>query len=201
MHFVSKTLIRGSVAAGLALSLAGPAAAQTRVTSTPPTASTYDSGRPKVGLGISVVPLIDPAGVARTVEIYVPVLVAPQFRLEPSLGWASSNGPTGAQDTRDVTLGLGLFYVQNLAAPVDLYAGGRIKLNFAHLETGPANARVGTSGTDVVIAAALGGEYYVVPRFSVGLEGQLGFYSNSTVSGDNSGAYTTGLAFLRFYFL
>ncbi len=155
----------------------------------------------KIGIGVAIVPL-ETAGIASpTIELYLPIQVAPQLRLEPSLGVRTSNGPTGGTDTRDLTLGLGLFYVQSVATPVDLYAGGRLKLNFARREEGPTGARVSDSGADVAIAAALGGEYYLVPKFSLGLEGQLGFYSNSSVHDDSSGLFTTGLAFLRLYFL
>jgi hypothetical protein len=199
MRCVSKTLIRGAVAAALALSVAGPAQAQSRTSGTAPLGST--EARPMIGLGVSIEPLAEAAGRSKTIELYVPVLVAPQFRLEPSLGILSNSPPAGGTSTRDFTLGLGLFFVQKAAAPIDLYAGGRVKLNFAHVETGPVGARVTTSGTDVILAAAVGGEYYFVPRFSLGLEGQLGFFSNSTASGDNSGAFTTGLAFLRVYFM
>jgi hypothetical protein len=122
--------------------------------------------------------------------VYAPINIAPQFRLEPSLGLRTGD------DRSDITLGVGAFLVSPLAQQVDMYAGGRLKLNFADDETGARDE----SGTDVSIAAALGGEYYLVPRFSLGLEGQLGFYSTSEASGDDSGVFTTGLAFLRLYF-
>jgi hypothetical protein len=85
------------------------------------------------------------------------------------------------------------------AAPaLDLYAGGRLKLNFASFEPpgGPKD-----TGTDVILAAAVGGEYYLVPRFSTGLEAQLGYYSASSAApgGKASGLFTTGLVFLRMY--
>jgi hypothetical protein len=86
--------------------------------------------------------------------------------------------------------------VSRLSPPVDLYYGGRLKLNFASVDDGAADE----SGVDLILAGALGGEYYLVPRFSVGLEGQLGFFTDSEASGDDSGLFTTGLAFLRLYF-
>jgi hypothetical protein len=159
-----------------ALALAVPAAAQ--------------DTRTQVGLGIAIVPL-DPLD---TVELYVPITIAPQFRLEPSIGITTSDGP--GTDSSDFTLGVGGFYVSKLAPQMDMYAGGRLKLNFASVDSGTTD----DSGTDIVLAGALGGEYYFVPRFSLGLEGQLGYYSNSEVSGDDSGLFTTGLAFLRMYF-
>ncbi|OFX24298.1 MAG: hypothetical protein A2V77_02970 [Anaeromyxobacter sp. RBG_16_69_14] len=170
-----------------ALTMALPAAAQER--------------RTKIGIGIAIVPIETGNFANRTIELYLPIQIAPQLRLEPSLGIATSSGPDGGTDTRDLTLGVGLFFVQSVATPVDLYVGGRLKLNFARVEQGAPGARVSNSGADVALAGALGGEYYLVPKFSIGLEGQLGFYSNSSASGDNSGVFTTGLAFLRLYFM
>jgi hypothetical protein len=161
-----------------ALALATPALAQ-------------DAARPQFGIGIAIVPLDSPG---QTIEVYAPINVAPQLRLEPSLGISTSDGP--GNDTSNFTLGLGAFYVSRLAAQLDMYAGGRLKLNFASVDAGTTD----DSGTDISLAGALGGEYYLVPRFSLGLEGQLGFFSNSDVSGDDSGLFTTGLAFLRLYF-
>jgi hypothetical protein len=84
--------------------------------------------------------------------------------------------------------------VLRLAPPFDMYAGGRLKLNFAHESNATSD-----SGTDVLLAGAFGGEYYLSPHFSVGAEAQLGWRDNSSVSGDDSFVFTTGLAFLRFY--
>jgi hypothetical protein len=155
-----------------ALCLATPALAQ--------------DARRQFGIGISITPEAD-AGLS-PVEVYAPINIAPQLRLEPSLGLRTGD------DSSDITLGVGGFYVAPLAQQVDLYMGGRLKLNFADDD---ANDE---SGTDVSIAGALGGEYYLVPRFSVGLEGQLGFYALSDASGDDDGLFTTGLGFLRLYF-
>ena len=164
-----------------ALALAVPAAAQ-------------QQPRPTLGFGVSVAP-IENALLWPTFELYLPIRLAPEFRLEPSLG-IMSRDVNGGTDTRDITLGVGAFWVKPIAAPLDMYVGGRLKLNFAH-SSGPAGS---DSDTDVLLAAALGSEYYVVPQFSVGLEGQLGLYQHGAINGDDSGFYTAGLAFLRMYF-
>jgi hypothetical protein len=174
------------VVALAALALAAPAFAQQQ----PPPASEH---RSQLGIGVSITPS---AVVSPTIEVYLPIQVGPALRIEPSLGIATVNQPTGGTDTSDITLGVGVFLQQRVAQPVDLYVGGRLKLNFASVDTGATD----DSGTDFIIAAAIGGEYYLVPKFSIGLEGQLGFFSNSDVSGDNSGFFTTGLGFLRVYF-
>ena len=157
------------------------------------TAHAQDARRP-FGLGISIVPLesVSP----RTIEVYAPISIAPTLRIEPSLGVFTQDAPAGHVDTTDVTVGVGLFYVQRLAAPFDLYMGGRFKLNFASFDDGVND----DTGTDVTLAAAIGGEHYLATNFSLGAEAQLGFRSDSDVSGDTSGVFTTGLAFLRFYF-
>ncbi|HEY6002830.1 MAG TPA: outer membrane beta-barrel protein [Anaeromyxobacter sp.] len=156
--------------------------------------------RPKVGLGIGIAPFAVPgsgaATVSRTVELYVPIAIAPQFRLEPSLGISTDDEPGNGTDTRDFTLGIGAFLVSRLAPTADMYVGGRLRLNFAKV----SNPVASDTGTDLQIAAAIGGEVYLVPRFSLGLEGELGLFQNSRVSGDNDGVFTTGIAFLRVYF-
>ena len=149
---------------------------------------------PTVGVGISIVP--DVLFAMKTVEIFVPITLQ-QLRIEPSIGIFTDNGGP-VEDRSDVTLGVGVFYMIPLAAQADLYAGGRLKLNFASVTPVGAGS---TSGTDVYILAALGGEYFLAPqRFSIGLEGQLGFRSLSRASGDSNGIYTNGLGFLRLYF-
>src|SRR5512146_425209 len=170
-----------------ALALASPAAAQ--------------QARPTFGFGVSILPFAQPSVVLPTAELYLPIRVAPAFRLEPSLGIFTSNEPTPGTDTRDITIGVGAFWVKQLAAPLDMYVGGRLKLNFAHVSTtNAAGTTASDSDTDLVLAAALGGEYYVATQLSVGLEGELGLYDHGNVSGDDTGVFTTGLAFLRIYF-
>lgn len=154
--------------------------------------ATASSGRTQLGLGIAIAPLTP----APTIEVYVPIQIAPNFRLEPSLGISTNDAPTGGTDTSDFTLGIGAFFQNRVAPTVDAYVGGRLKLNRTSFDDGVND----DSGTDVIIAGAIGSEYYFVPKFSIGLEGELGLYQNSEISGDDSGFFTTGLAFLRMYF-
>lgn len=153
--------------------------------------------RPTIGVGVGIAPFAVP-GLSRTVEVYVPLAIGPGFRLEPSVGIWTVDRPGAGDDERDVTLGLGAFLVRAIAPTADMYAGGRLKLNFARVEDGATGAD--SSGTDLQIAGALGGEVYLVPRLSLGAEAQLGLYQNSDTSGDDSGWFTTGIAFLRVYF-
>jgi hypothetical protein len=156
------------------------------------TASAQDARRPfGVGISIDTSAALNPA-----IEVYAPIAIAPTLRVEPSLGIFTQDASGGGTDRSDFTVGVGLFYVQRVAAPVDVYMGGRLKLNFASEDNGVDDE----SGTDVTLAAAIGAEHYLATHFSLGAEAELGFYSDSDVSGDESGVFTTGLAFLRFYF-
>jgi len=179
-----KTRFQLAVVALAALAAAAPAAAAP--------AAAADEARPQFGFGVAVVPTVQPM---KTVELYVPIQVAPNLRIEPSLGIAVDNGPSGGTDKRDVTLGVGGFLVKRLGPSLDLQLGGRLKLNFAKV----SSPGVSESGVDFLLAGAAGGEFYLMPRFSAGIEGDLGIYSNSKASGDNGGLYTTGLVFLRLY--
>ena len=86
--------------------------------------------------------------------------------------------------------------MKQVAPAADMYAGGRVKLNFACEDNGMDDE----SDIDLLLAAVLGSEYYFVPHLSLGLEAQLGLYVARDVSGDDSGFFTKGLAFLRMYF-
>jgi hypothetical protein len=166
-----------------AVALALPAAAQ-------------QQKQTKLGLGVSFAPAQVPGVNAPSIEVYMPIDIGATLRVEPSLGIFTENQGGAGTDSSNITLGAGVFGMKRIAQPVNLYFGGRAKLNFASVDTGAAS----DSGTDLSLAGALGAEYYFVPNFSLGLEGQLGFYSNSDVSGDSSGFFTNGLGFLRMYF-
>lgn len=159
-----------------ALALALPAAAQEKT---------------RIGLGVSITP---ESSFGPTVEVYLPIDVRANLRIEPSLGIFTAD--SGGAGESDITIGAGVFLMKRISQPVNLYYGGRVKLNFASVDTGAADE----SGTDISFAGAVGGEYFLVDAFSIGLEGQLGYYSTSDVNGDATGFFTTGLGFLRVYF-
>lgn len=157
-----------------ALSLAAPAFAQ--------------DGRVGLGVGLPAAGSKNPA----PVELLVPIRIAPNIRIEPYFGvWSEDYGGTTG-DYRILKLGCGAFLVQRLAPSVDIYGGGRLSLGFAKHGI--------DDGTDVAVAAAGGAEYFLAPKFSLGLEAQLGFYSNSSASGDASGFFTEGRGLLKVYF-
>ena len=94
------------------LSLSLPAAAQTA------------QERHRFGLGVAVFPL--QPGSSATIEVYAPLTVAPNLRIEPSLGIFTSNEPAGGVDSRDLTLGVGAFLLKRVAPSMDVYMGGRL---------------------------------------------------------------------------
>lgn len=151
--------------------------------------------RHQFGLGIGANASFGDTIGAFPFELYFPIRIAPQVKIEPSLGFQ-----TGDSDTTDFSefmLGVGVFAVKRVSAPVDLYYGGRLKLDFVSRDNGPGT---NVDGTDFYLAGAAGGEYFVVPQFSLGLEANLGYYSLGDASGNQDGFYTTGLFLMRMYF-
>ncbi len=159
-------------------------------------ASAQQQQRPQLGIGVAIG---GTNGFAP--EIYVPIRVAPELRIEPSIGILTSD-ISGGTSRSDFVLGVGVFWVKPLAAAADMYLGGRLKLDFAKTDNGVTSE----SDTNVTIAAALGGEYYLVPHFSLGVEGQLGHYDVGTTghyalaNASTSGWFTDALLFGRVYF-
>lgn len=154
--------------------------------------------RPTVGFGIGIVPL-DSRYIGLPYEVYLPINVSSEVRLEPSAGALTNIPRTGGVKRSYVTLGLGAFWVDRVAPSTDVYLGARVKMCIVTTDDGVTN----DSENDFTLAAAVGGEYYVGSNFSVGAEGQLGTYQNGRLFGylspNDRGTFTTGVAFLRFY--
>lgn len=156
------------------------------------------------------------------VSVYVPIQITPHLRIEPSLGLAtySQDRAAAALGTGEVSghawnIGVGVLYYLAPAQPAGFYVGGRLGLVFSGRTTVNGANTVLTEGseTDFYLRGVLGGEYYLAPRFSVGVEAQLGptFYGNesltvtpgpspATVSRNLTGWNTSGLVFARFFF-
>lgn len=154
--------------------------------------------RPTVGFGIGIVPF-DSRYSGLPYEIYLPINVSSEFRLEPSAGALTNIPRTGGVERSFVTLGLGAFWVDRVAPSTDVYLGGRVKMCIVTTDDGVTN----DSENDFTLAAAIGGEFYVGSNFSVGAEAQFGHYQNGRLFGylapNDRGTFTTGVAFLRFY--
>lgn len=158
------------------------------------------------------------------VSVYVPIQINQHLRIEPSLGFATFSQDRAAAAASPVTnlvsahawnLGVGVLYYPAPAQPAGFYVGGRLGLVFSGFSTvnGANTVLDEFSETDFYLRAVLGGEYFVAPRFSVGVEAQLGptFFgdqketvtpppSPATVSRSGTGWSTSGLIFARFFF-
>jgi hypothetical protein len=151
------------------------------------TAGAQDAQRGKIGAGVAFANDFD--GSFGTV-LLVPLNLAPNLKIEPMIGLLTVNGGGHL-----IWIGTGAFFVMRAGGNVDILAGGRLSLDF--VDDGV------DTGTDFKIAAALGAEYFLAPKFSLGAEADLGFYNNSDVSPLNAGAdgfFTQGWVMARFYF-
>jgi hypothetical protein len=197
---------RIAAAALAALAISAPASAQER--------------RPRLGIGVGIntfdfntgVQLFTNAFPAAVPDsIYVPINIAPSFRLEPQLGIVTFSEDTSAGgtaiDTSVVSIGLGVFYVSTFENQLDVYVGGRVvRTSFSQTQKTPNAPEFKTEGSDIRIIPALGGEYSLHPRFSLGAEVQLqliSFGSRSQTAGGSipggTGTQTSGLFFARVY--
>lgn len=172
------------------------------------------SGKFGVGAGIA-------NGGLTSFLFFVPLNVAPNLRVEPFVGWAradtdalpAGNGGAGPLSTpgksSDFILGAGVFFVQPVAAQVQLYAGGRLGLEWeSEQDAAPATGK--STRRNTILGAALGGEYLLNPRFAVGAEamvayvaiGDTKFSGNglpSVEGGGGSASVTQGTIFARVY--
>lgn len=192
-------------ALAFALAVASPAIAQDR-----------PGGKFGVGVGLS------DGGVADTL-VFVPLNVSPKLRVEPFLGLdrsdidappAGAGGSTsifsGSGKESHVLLGVGAFFVQPIVSQIQLYAGGRLGLQWDSAEEAGPNADE-WSRRNTILAAALGGEYLPHPRIAIGGEVMLAYVSlgdtefTNGVTGQKfegnggSATETQGTLFVRFY--
>ncbi len=194
------------VALASALAAAAPAIAQ------------QQGSQARIGLGIGLptselAPLIlldFGGGAGITPQLYVPINLTPNIRIEPQIGILTLNDDATDSSASYWSIGTGAFWVMPLGGNVGMYVGPRLVLSFLNVEdVGGTGVVTKTEGTDVFVAAALGGEYSVTPRFSVGAEGQLGYTSigdrDTTVGGvtvttqGGSSWATQGVLFVRVY--
>jgi len=216
---ISKISLRAAVALA-ALALTTPALAQQAAKQEP---------RFGVGVGLTGSAVSGSAAMPGTgtpdfgTLFFVPLNLAPSFRLEPFLGWARADldatppgtggqafapGLNGAKSS-DLTFGVGGFYVAPLAPQVQVYLGGRLASQWQSFHN---DAGFKAERRNTILAAALGGEYLPVPRVAFGGELQLGliWYGDTDFTlpagttpsgGGGSGSATQGTLFVRFYLL
>ena len=215
---LSKNSLRAAVALA-AVALTTPALAQQAV-----------KQEPRFGVGVGITGSAVSGSAAQNgtgspdfgTLFFVPMNLAPSFRLEPFIGWARADldttpPGTGGQQfspflqgkSSDITLGVGGFYVAPLAPQVQLYLGGRLASEWQSFHT---NGGFKAERRNTLLAATLGGEYLPVPRVAFGGELQLGliWYGDTDFTlpagttpsgGGGSGSATQGTLFVRFYLL
>jgi hypothetical protein len=179
-------------AAAVALAVAAPAAAQQRAS----------DGRFGLGVGLTDGPLFTGT------EIFVPINVTPNLRVEPFFGIDSEDTDINGEFSQRL-FGVGVFWVNPLAAQAQLYAGGRLAFVFTDAkDPGPTPDEF--ERRDSFIGAALGGEYLPHPRIALGAEGTFGRigvgdqevrqFGGPTVETDGGSRWVTqGTLFVRVY--
>jgi hypothetical protein len=155
------------------------------------------SGPSHVGVGIGVTTDFG-------TDIYVPMDLG-AFKLEPSLGIARVSLDNGGGSSSSFNLGCGFLFPLRSTKTVNVYAGGRIFLDFVSADGGGG---IGSdSGVDFALAGVAGAEWFADPHFSIGAEARLGFTVATTLSSggvtlrNGYNAFgTSGVALLRYYF-
>jgi opacity protein-like surface antigen len=208
-----KTLIRISAVAA-AFAIAVPASAQQK---------TERGSMVGVGVGLSNGSAFETGdrsnlGFGGTL-LFVPLNIAPNLRVEPFIGWARSDidaippggaGLSNPGEASDFTLGAGVFFVQPVAAQLQVYVGGRLGLQWQSFKTvGAAPDKFSRRNT--LLAAVGGAEYLPIPRVAVGAELMIGYVgfgdtefkdgaTGQTFEGaGGSGSVTQGTLFARLY--
>jgi hypothetical protein len=157
-------------------------------------ASAAEGGKPFLGVGVAIgggtlagvtPPAVSiPAGVNR---ILIPINVTSALRVEPFLGYTQRREKNTANPLGDDTrwasllsLGAGVYLTKDVGASVELYGGGKLSIFRVAAaredKADPAND-YDHSAFGFGLAAVGGAEYYFSPRFSLGVEAELGFDS------------------------
>ncbi len=194
---------RFAFAAVAAIALAAPAAAEERL-------------RVGVGVGLTtfdfnVSTLANGFPAAVPDSIYVPINLTSTVRIEPQLGIATLSQNTGNNpsiETSVVSLGLGIFWRVPVAPEAELLVGGRVVRTTYTLKQkfDPPRGTETQEGADLRLIPAVGGEYALHPRFSLGVEAELQIitFGDRTISTGGSipggtGVQTAALLFARVY--
>ncbi|MEJ2053532.1 MAG: outer membrane beta-barrel protein [Calditrichaceae bacterium] len=166
------------------------------------------------GIGVNVLDLNGiMSGAGATV--YLPINLAPGFRLEPLIGLniTSDEYDSGAEYSQtDMILGIGIFPTIRKGNAV-IYVGGRVGIGLGSSESKNSNGDKTSDQSDFSfgLGPALGGEYYFNPHLSLGGEVSI-MYRHTTMTDKaifdyeedqedtESSIGTQGLVFIRFYF-
>ena len=153
----------------------------------------------QIGVGVAV---NGPAN-----RITVPINVTPGFRVEPFVGIhrLKETDNTGAVETSraetNVAVGASALFIVPAAQNVELLGGGRLTINSESVKTDNGTTTTTESGIGFGLAAVGGAEYYLSPRFALGVEAEVGFdtieVENFRTTTIETGAFLTAKVFFK----
>ncbi|MGB8930538.1 MAG: outer membrane beta-barrel protein [Anaeromyxobacteraceae bacterium] len=158
-------------------------------------AAPSSGGKPMIGVGVALGGSTFLPGVTvlpgGSNKILIPINVSPSLRVEPFLGYTQvrtkdSSSPLGddVDWASTLTVGAGIYLLGDLGNNAEVYGGGRLAINRVAAGFEYKSSGTTVSGDDSFIGfglAAVGGaEYYLSPRFALGVEAELGFDSIET---------------------
>lgn len=160
---------------------------------------------PMLGLGVDF---------RSTPNVYLPINVTPNLRIEPNLRLDRDSTSIELRDEEDGSLegrqeetdtnvgfGVGVFYMFQPLTALNLYGGGRLRFGrtssyfYREIEGGQTDIITERTTTQNSLTLGLGGggEYFLTSRFSLGAEARLDFtnFGEPTVQ-DDEGEETPG---------
>lgn len=157
----------------------------------------------RVGVGITVPDF----------GVLVPINVGPHLRLEPFVDFYADRADFPVtSDTvwqSSTEIGLGLFSVAAPEEQLAIYFGPRIGYLHGSTKFNGPPGQTSTTSKGWFVAGAIGGDYSVVSRFSVGGEAKVQFNHTSSSSNGSSTSigpslfarswYSSGALVVRFY--
>ncbi len=174
---------------------AGTLAAQQPQAAAPPQPQQQERADPSWGIGVSLNPaaLINlqsgslvPIGLG---DLYLPINASPTLRVEPEFGLlttsssTSGSGGSTSSSATSLRVAVGIFSLLERHGSARLYVGPRIGImRTSSSSSFPGSPTATSSETDLMLAMALGGEYFFSPHFSLGGEAQLQYVKYGTPS-------------------
>jgi outer membrane protein with beta-barrel domain len=191
-------------------------------------AQTTNSTRGRIGLGTSITDVGEfivlssasppPSVIAPT--ILLPIDITPRFRVEPEVGYYR-NSATGTAEFGSLSqtstntlvhlhVGAGAFGLSSTDR-FTIYYGARVAyLRSTQSSTSSSGSTASATAPGVLVAPALGGEFFLWDRLSLGAEVQVRFTTSKTTTAQVPSATSTattvtttstrGAILLRFYF-
>ena len=170
----------------------------------------------RAGVGMS----LGSGDVGALKTLHIPVLINPQFRIEPTFSFVQDSQTTSVGDssssltTTQIGASLGAFYNwrPSKTSNTHCYVGLRAGILRDTSETTVGGTTAESVRQDIIAGPALGGEYFFAKTFSIGGEVQINYTkigdtevtaggSTSTETADSDGISTDTLMAVRWYFL